>query len=329
MRQARSKLTVLALTILVLGSSPAFAQGFGRSGSGSSGSSGSSSSGSSSSGSKSSAGRSSGSSSSSRGESGSGFGRSGGRSSGSRSTPPSRGGTRVRRHGVVYGPSYYDPLYLHPYDRWRMGYYYGAWGFMPWGYYGYGYTPMWGVPEAPEQMDYVPPPRELTSSLFVGGFLANGTGGIGGAFAMDGRIVGFNLRGLAVGLPDPGSNRVDAMPMWSGHLTLSPVSTPNARVRVEMGLSAVVAPEITYYGPDIGASAQLALVGPLGVFGSAHYTPFPATIADVEAGVSMQFGSVGMRGGWRALRLDDRNANPWGGGRETFSGPSLSFGTVF
>jgi hypothetical protein len=330
MRRKTRYVPALAIFLsCTLAAAPAFAEGFGRGGGSKSSSSGSKSSGSksSSSGSKSNAPRSTATQDGgSRAQQGSGFGRAGPGRSGVRP----RGAPRSTVRPIPGGGYYYDPFLLHPYDRWRMNYFYGGWGFAPWGYYGYGFTPYWGAPQPIEVYEAPPPPpRERTTSLFLGGLVTRDSGGLGGDLTIDGRHLGFNFRGTVLGLADPSTGGLDPMPFFSTHLTVAPIATPHARIRFEVGLSGVRAPDFSYYGPDVGASAQLALAGPLGLVGSVRYTPFPATIADVEGALSLQFGSVGMRAGWRSLRLDDTAVNPHGGGRASYNGPSLSIGTVF
>lgn len=211
-------------------------------------------------------------------------------------------------------------------------YYYSPWWTVsPWGYYAYGYTPYWGTPPpppAPLPQEPAPEPRRLSLALFVGAMASMHGPAATGALALDGERLGFNLRGSGLGLPDPQYGGSDLMPLFSSHVTWSPIALPSARLRLEAGLSGIVAPDFAYYGLDVGASGQVAVAGPLALVASAHLTPFPATMVDVEAGVALQFGTLGVRGGWRAIHLDDRNVNA-NGGTASFNGPTFSIGAVF
>jgi hypothetical protein len=223
------------------------------------------------------------------------------------------GGGRVWGGPRYYGgPGYYD--------------YYG-WGIRPWGYYGYGYYPVYGGPVVAEEVPVQPP--EITSAVYLGGMITNSGPGLDLRGQVDGRNWGLNFNLVALPSVDPNdSANFTIYPLLNAHLTYSVISTLQARVRLEAGASAVFAPDVTYFGPDIGASGQVALLGPFGVEGSVHWTPVPANIFDAEADLALHFGNLAVLGGWRVMRLDDSRVNDQGG-VDWLTGPHVSLGLVF
>lgn len=243
-------------------------------------------------------------------------------------------------------PRHHDHHHHHPHPRPHWGWwaapsaYYVGWGVYPYGYYAYGYHPYWGAPRAEEvdevevedeQVEQTPKrqesPRSTTFSLFGGAHLNPVAPSLVGDLQIDGRRFGLNVRGATLGSLGRFGD-LDLMPMGSAHLTYSFVSTPHMRLRVHGGVSAINAPDFVYVGPDLGASGQIALFGPLALYGRASWTPLPATILDTEGGVALQFGGLGVRAGWKRISLSDTWVNP-DGGTATFSGPTVQAGLVF
>jgi hypothetical protein len=286
----------------------------------------------------------------------SGFGRGGSsKSSGSKSSGSSSSGSNA--HGAApvgtphqanagggyyrsggsgryyYGGGYYSGRYYAP-GYYAYGYggpYWWGWGVHPWGYYGYGYYPYYGGPAVVSEVG--PRPPVVTSSIFVGGMFVHQGAGLNLSLAIDGKEWGFNLSGVTLPSVNPDDSRdITPMPLVSSHLTYSVISDMHLRVRVEGGIAGVGAPGVTYVGPDVGASAQLALVGPLAVSASAHWMPVPASIIDLQAGVGLNFGALGIQGGWRWVRLDDSSQCDDVGvscGSDIFNGPQVSVGVIF
>jgi hypothetical protein len=224
-------------------------------------------------------------------------------------------------YGYGYGAGgyrYYEPHYYSP------AYYYG-WGIHPWGYYGYGYYPYYGGPVVAEQV--APAPPSVTASIFLGGMVSHDGPGLDLRGLVEGQRVGVNFD-LATVPTTNTDGTFAALPYLTGHLTYSFISDLHVRVRAEGGVSVISAPGVSYVGPDIGVSGQVALVGPLGVDANVHWTPIPANILDADAGLALHFGNLGIRGGWRFMRLDDRRVNS-DGGVDLVNGPSLSVGLVF
>jgi len=210
------------------------------------------------------------------------------------------------------------------------------WGVHPWGYYGWGYYPYAGAPII--AAEGAPEPPSFTASIFLGGMLSRNDeghhlGGLDLALRAEGQRFGLSFDVLTLPSADPGNlDDVTTMPLLKGDLTYSLISDLHARVRVEGGVAGISAPGVTYIGPDVGVSGQIALLGPLAIDGSAHLMPVPAYIWDLQAGLGLNFGSLAVRGGWRWVRLDDSSQCSDVGqscGVDVFNGPTLSVGLVF
>jgi hypothetical protein len=94
------------------------------------------------------------------------------------------------------------------------------------------------------------------------------------------------------------------------HVTSLLVSTGVARVRAEIGGSMLSYPEtgpdagVTSFGPNIGISGNVGLVGPLGVEGWMRYTPLPIPISDAQLGLALRLGPAAVTLAWRDLRVE-------------------------
>lgn len=226
------------------------------------------------------------------------------------------GGSYYSGGRYYYGSPYYGGYYQP---------YYWGWGIHPWGYYGYGYYPYYGGPAVYSEVQPAPPP--VTSNVFLGGLFTKDGAGLNLKLGIDGRRWGGNFDMLTLPSTDPNDpNAVTSMPLLKGHITYSVVSDMHSRIRIEGGLAGIGAPDVTYIGPDVGVSATLALVGPLALEGGAHWMPVPASIVDLDGAVGLNFGALGLRGGWRWVRLDDKSQ---GGGVDIFNGPMISVGVLF
>ena len=76
----------------------------------------------------------------------------------------------------------------------------------------------------------------------------------------------------------------------------------------------------------MGASANLGLVGPLGLEGHAHYTPFPVQVIDLRAAVALRAGPLSLLGGYRLI---DVAADSRTGPAARFEGPEFGLGFIF
>jgi hypothetical protein len=203
---------------------------------------------------------------------------------------------RYARSAIVVGSPFW----------WGLGF---GWGYAPL----YPRNPYAGEPGA----SYEPDPDAVHLRLSGTGVAASG-GGMGGiALDVEGRSGGVNARIDALakdgvtGVPG-GDHR--AIAWGSAHVTWSLVSDEVARVRLEIGGSALALPDTgfaatqpwagrTAFGPDVGVSAQLGLVGPIGIEGHARVTPFPVPVLDTRLAVALRGGPLAVTAGWRGLHV--------------------------
>jgi hypothetical protein len=175
---------------------------------------------------------------------------------------------RYARSAIVVGSPFW----------WGLGF---GWGYAPL----YPRNPYAGEPGA----SYEPDPDAVHLRLSGTGVAASG-GGMGGiALDVEGRSGGVNARIDALakdgvtGVPG-GDHR--AIAWGSAHVTWSLVSDEVARVRLE-----------------IGGSALVGLVGPIGIEGHARVTPFPVPVLDTRLAVALRGGPLAVTAGWRGLHV--------------------------
>ncbi|HEX9290661.1 MAG TPA: hypothetical protein VF904_14140 [Anaeromyxobacteraceae bacterium] len=245
-------------------------------------------------------------------------------------------------HTAVPAPQYrprYAP-YAYPYPYGYPRYYFDPfyYAFAPpwWGWgWGFGYYPLYPRPRygyAPEQVS------RITTRLMVegGGTLRRGGGAAGLALGIEGERLGFHV-GLDGFSPPGARSAFDSSTIYgyaTAHLTASLLSTDVARLRVELGGSMLSWPDVgpdagaTSFGPDVGVSGQLGLLGPVGVEGYARLTPIPTPIFDWQAALAFRFGPAALTAGWRELSVY-KGSSSTNRSRFDFSGPQAGLGFQF
>lgn len=226
-------------------------------------------------------------------------------------------------------PRYHDsrPGHLHPaYVGYRSpSYVHYGWGF---GYYPYVAAPQPAAPLAAEVVESAPGP---TATLGVDAF-AHGLGGsLGLNMAVEGQRWGLNGQYSSLFYAsDFGGLDPSTTSLYDLRLSYALISGQHGRLRLEGGVSGVVAPDLATLGPDAGVSVALGLVGPVGVEAAAHATVLPHQRYDWNAGLTLALGHVGLRAGWKQLRLDDNGLTEQGVRYvDDFSGPYFGVGFAF
>lgn len=255
------------------------------------------------------------------------------RSRPSSSPPPSTGNPRPSpgspRPNPYQGPGYGYGNYYGFHDPWARYYYDPAWAwpFLGPGYYrpfGRHYDMMWRrrmVPRPSVRVeDGAEPSAKTLLSADVGVVAQGFTTGIG--LQVEGEQFGFGTRLNALNLATddgrPGRDRISLLSLKPSALL---ISTQDLRVRISGGVDVAFAPDAIMLGPGLGTSAQLRLVGPLKVEASANWTPLPFTQLTGDAGLAATWGQVGVRGGYRAIYLNDQGRVDGHVNRELFAGP--------
>jgi hypothetical protein len=185
----------------------------------------------------------------------------------------------------------------------------------------------------PTTVQQVERTEERSPLMLRMGLMSNAMGG-GGAvglnLAFEGREFGVSSRYNALVLPtDDGTEGTDRIHLTDVHLTWAAWASPKGRFRLEAGMAVASAPDVTFVGPSLGASFEKCLLGPLDVEGKLHIVPVPHRQADLQGGVALHLGVLSLRGGWRALVLDDAGLLDGEVHRDVMSGPYAGVGLTF
>ncbi len=232
---------------------------------------------------------------------------------------------------------------------------------------GWGYGPGWGWGSAWAYGPVAPPPdgdagpeyeygyeRSLvqrderaptvsTRLLLTGAGTLHRGGYSGGlALGIEGERLGFEAgldgfypgRGY-YGASSDGFDSSTTYALFSGHLTYAVLSSGRGRLRLEAGASVVSWPDLgpdagsVAFGPDLGLSGELALLGPLGVEGYARATPYPVPVYDWRAALALRFGPASITAGWRELSVQRASSGSRNQTRFAHAGPQVGFGLRF
>ncbi|MGB8933329.1 MAG: hypothetical protein WCC48_18950 [Anaeromyxobacteraceae bacterium] len=201
--------------------------------------------------------------------------------------------------------------------------------------WGWGYYPLWPSPYYPgEEPGYVPADANRITARLEANVAGEQRAVVGTlAMSMEGQRAGFSadVGGLAISAP-AGSTMGDAtLTLGGARATWTVLSDAAFRVRLELGGSMLSVPGtgryagVSYantmsFGPQVGVSANLGLVGPLGLEGYARVTPIPVNVLDAKAGLAFRGGPLAVTAGWRFIDVNgDRIDSP----EAHFSGPEL------
>lgn len=176
-------------------------------------------------------------------------------------------------------------------------------------------------------------PEPLSVRLGMDGAALTTAAGLGAFLSVDGERVGMDARAMALTFPtDDGTQGTDSITLMSLHLTYALVATETARLRIEGGISSAHAPDLTALGPSLALSLEACLAGNLDLEARAQATPYPYRQLDGQAGLALHLSSFVLRGGWRALYLNDNGLVDdveHVEHEETLSGPYVGLGFSF
>ena len=205
---------------------------------------------------------------------------------------------------------------------------------MGWGW-GWGYYPLWPSPYYPgEAPGYRPDDaNRITARLEAYG--AGATNAVAGtlALSMEGPRAGFSadVSGLAISAPAGSTAGDAALTLGGARASWTLASDAAFRLRLELGGSMLSVPDTGRYagasyantmtfGPQVGVSGNLGLVGPFGLEGYARVTPLPVPVLDGKVGLVFRGGPLAVSAGWRVI---DVNGNGIDDPEAHFSGPEL------
>ncbi len=206
--------------------------------------------------------------------------------------------------------------------------------------WGWGYYPLWPRPyDEGAEPGYRPDDaRRVTARLDAYGAGADHAAAGTLALTMEGPFAGFNADVTGLAISDPSSATTGAaLTLSSARATWSITSEEAYRVRLELGGTMTSVPSsglyagTTYantvtFGPQIGLSGHLGLVGPIGLEGHARVTPFPIPVVDTRAAVVVRGGPLAVSAGWRSI---DVNGDGLDAPEAHFAGPELGLQLVF
>ncbi|QSQ12409.1 hypothetical protein [Myxococcus landrumensis] len=152
--------------------------------------------------------------------------------------------------------------------------------------------------------------------------------------ALEGRRMGLDTRitGMTLDPEDAAAPQAkkDRITLLSARVTAALWASSRGRMRVEAGLTSAHAPHVIFVGPSFGASAE-ACVGrsPLDIEVRLNATPFPHRQVDLQAGMALHLSAFNVRGGWRALYLNDAGHVDGVENEESLVGPYMGVGLTF
>jgi hypothetical protein len=160
----------------------------------------------------------------------------------------------------------------------------------------------------------------------------------GTSFVVDSRRLGFDM---AFDAFTPTSVDGASISTWSSagayglssfHVTWSFLESRAYRVRMLVGGSWLSIPYSATstgadsFGPDLGLSGQVGIVGPFGLEAHARWTPVPIMVFDGGAAAALRFGPFGLTMGYRWIEVaSDARTGPAVG----FQGPEMTLGVIF
>ncbi|MFP2963100.1 hypothetical protein ACLEPN_36395, partial [Myxococcus sp. 1LA] len=191
-----------------------------------------------------------------------------------------------------------------------------------------GFTAVAATPRVRrEQEDTVP----LLVRMGVQGDLLGEGGAMGLFMAMDGRHLGLDARMTGMALPAAdGADATDRITLLSAHASAALWAGERGRLRLEAGVASAHAPSIIFVGPSLAASVE-ACIGrsPVDIEARVQAVPFPHRQVDAQAGLAVHAGSLHLRGGWRALYLNDAGHTDGEPRIERLNGPYVGLGLTF
>jgi hypothetical protein len=160
-------------------------------------------------------------------------------------------------------------------------------------------------PVAPVAAKRIEP--DLSRALIgVSAEASRGQAAMGVSLAYEGRRWGFNLNG-AMTIHQNDQNQQTRIRIVDAHLVFAPITGPRGRIRIEAGASMAEGLDgVFMFGPDVGLSGDVRIVGPFGVFGAARGTFWPYTRWDVYGGLFVKAWFLRVELGWREMRLNGK-----------------------
>lgn len=193
-------------------------------------------------------------------------------------------------------------------------------------------APSSGMASEPSAAVQTSAPEKLGSNVRLGADAAALGGGTGVSLflAFEGERMGMDVRGTELTLPtDDGTAGHDSIKLGGFHLTYAVLARDNLRIRIEGGLSGAQAPDLSVAAPSFAVSLEGCLLPVVDVEARLQATPFPYQQIDAQAGLALRLQALVVRGGWRALYLNDNGLVDGESHSDAFGGPFLGAGFTF
>ncbi|HEY3451291.1 MAG TPA: hypothetical protein VGK67_33340 [Myxococcales bacterium] len=180
-------------------------------------------------------------------------------------------------------------------------------------------------PTAEEELRNASSPTfDIAGDLRLEGMRLDTGGAMGIRVLVEGKHFGFDGGFSGVFVRVPGDASLVANGLLDLQLTLAPLSGQRGRIRLEAGLGALFTPWVRAVGPDLGASGEVRLVGPLGVAGAVRAVLWPYRSLDWNAAIQLTFGETQLRFGVREVSVEVEGLA--GGQKMSFMGPWIGAG---
>ena len=174
------------------------------------------------------------------------------------------------------------------------------------------------------------PRHPLMVRLGVDAYAVKEGRALGLGLGLEGRRWGVSTRVTGLRLQaDDGSEDTDHIELLEAHVTYAAYASERGRIRLEGGMAAARAPDVTFIGPSVAASFERCLFGALDLEGRVQWVPLPHLQLDAQLGLAVHLGVLTLRGGWRGLLLDDRGYVDGVRNRDRFGGPFAGVGLNF
>jgi hypothetical protein len=186
------------------------------------------------------------------------------------------------------------------------------------------------VPSSNQVQTSAAEPSPMSARLGVDGAAMSTVAGLGAFLGVEGVRAGIDARALGLMMPtDDGTQGTDNITLMNLHLTYALIATEKARLRVEGGFSSAHAPDLTAIGPSLALSFEGCVAGNLDLELRGQATPYPYRQLDAQAGLALHLNSLVLRGGWRALYLNDMGLVDDVVHEDAFGGPFVGLGFAF
>jgi hypothetical protein len=150
------------------------------------------------------------------------------------------------------------------------------------------------------------------------------------SLGVDWERFGLNLQVTGIRIPwDESSGDTHPITLLNAYVSYALVSTSRVRLTIDGGAMSAFARDLRAVAPGIGFTGVARVVGPLGIEGAGHGAAYPYDELDLNAGLTVALGPIGVRTGWRRIWLNDRGLVDGVAHEEVFTGPYLGINWTF